>query len=746
MPASVDRPRPRSWWLKRFGLLAAFTLTGVALIAIGFLPAVRSFVRMPHVAVFHRTAAGWQRTSPPPNSGEMIAFSRSGTLWSCCGLQSFDGQRWRDYTSLDFGTDDSRVQAFALDGGDVWAATAHAIVHFDGKRWRKYPEAIANQDVCSIVADAGQVWALDQRGNLSHFDRNRWSVAKAQASGLDWNAEQNSDPRLALGPDGSLWLVRDAVWKAQGADWVNLTPPELAKQDVRLVGVAGGRLWLQGERLWSLSMKAQSWQSYDAGAGEAYAVTESSGIVYLAAKSGAFSFDGNQWRPLPALSSHKNWVHGVASAPDGSLWAAALVDDHDIYAAGAKPPRPNPAIFALPLIGMFLILAGFIVFRYSLRQSRFRSPKKVLQDRAIALEAAGFPPSEASAQSRAKIGAVVLFVVVIVVASRLPSRNLRVWFSLLPIGLHVASSLITAVKKRTPSPTDPIGPGAPRRIDWRGTLVAVASSLILLVVLVPDRIAKALGMPRVWAVALFPLGLLLVAVLPPILRHLAMRSFRQAKYGRALTLLDLSQLSPKPTPTRGTVMFFADRLLEAEAALRETVKAAAGPEQFRALENLGFAWIYLRRYTDAARAFEGVMKLAPENPGPLSGMAQALLERGAESTKALEWADRALSLNSQGGSEAQPERQSEMLATRAWALARLDRAREGEAALAEALGPEAPQSAPALAGVLYLAAMAMAAAQRRSAQNEYSQRAQALDPEGLYGSLSAQPGKLVFSS
>lgn len=87
-----------------------------------------------------------------------------------------------------------------------------------------------------------------------------------------------------------------------------------------------------------------------------------------------------------------------------------------------------------------------------------------------------------------------------------------------------------------------------------------------------------------------------------------------------------------------------------------------------------------------------------------------------------------------------------MLATRAWALARLDRAREAEATLAEALGPEAPQSAPTMAGVLYLAAMAMAAAQKRTAQNQYVQRAQALDPQGLYGSLSAQPGKLVFSS
>ena len=119
----------------------------------------------------------------------------------------------------------------ALDGEELWAATEKGVLHWDGQRWKSYGEV---RNGSSTVAAKGQVSVIEESGELWHFDGTQWTNEKVDLPG-------ENVPELARTSDGTLWILRDGLWRREGSAWRTVKSDSQDFKYMDLVGTAGDR-------------------------------------------------------------------------------------------------------------------------------------------------------------------------------------------------------------------------------------------------------------------------------------------------------------------------------------------------------------------------------------------------------------------------------------------------------------------------------------------------------------------------
>ena len=667
---------------------------------------------------------------------------------------------WHPFTASDFGTERGYLYGdFALDGEEVWAASAGGIIHFDGSRWRSYTDSVAMQQVMWLAAGGGQVWTIDRAGNLSHFANNAWTTQKLDLPGVQWSMWPDRVPKLAVTGNGTLWLVYQGLWRYDGASWTRV--PGAAK-DARLLGsVPPGDYLDQGKKkasrggLWVFDAgelagydidgkPVRRYSRRDLGlrnSATIYGVAGRAPVWVAVSSQGLVWFDGSRWHGDQISALGITTASSVAVAPDGSLWGVG-------YPHRTRPSRLlGAASLACLILPLIIVIYPIWWWR---RRSRYR--RQAAQE--AVMHATGSLPEDLQGPppSGWKTAAGVVVILLMssgsywLVKARWP--NAPVW--LLPaffVAIHFISGVLGSLKKREPLPSDPIGPGGPPSYDWAKSVTPILGSVALLVLLYGNSIARHFHIRWLAAIPGIVLlfgGQFLFHLYDVFRGHRVEREIKRCQYGRALQLLD----GPLGWPATGLLkllrtdaLFFSGRAADAEAILRELVESQrnAGLRTL-ALEHLGRVQMAQARYPDARRSFEAAAKLTPGRPATYLGLAEVRLRQGVETTQALEDAERALQLHRDSLLErkASKERLAAIRGTQAWALAAQGRGIESQQAIEAGVREMDPKFLPEVAGFYWRAGMAMLVLENANAATAHLRRAAELDPLGYYGKLAAQ--------
>src|SRR5574341_1243277 len=176
-------PLRRNEWLM---LIVLFVLS------IGLRPLLTRI--LPHIVpgstevrVF-RVTDGQSTLSPQLRGGAWgVEVSGLGAVWTIGatrgGLSRLDGDHWTRYGRVEFGSRSDWMRGgFALRDEEVWGATDEGVVRFDGRSWRLYRDALKTNRPSAIMAGRSGIWVIDDDGNLSHLEGDRWSIRNLKGS------------------------------------------------------------------------------------------------------------------------------------------------------------------------------------------------------------------------------------------------------------------------------------------------------------------------------------------------------------------------------------------------------------------------------------------------------------------------------------------------------------------------------------------------------------------------------------
>ena len=708
----------------------------------------------PKGVVLHQTANGWQRLPAPAGDPWSVKVSRGGAVWvqswPAAGLSRLESGAWRDYAGADFGAQTGYLSGgFVLDGEELWAAAEEGVLHWNGQRWRFYREAVASRKAASIAAGGGQVWVIDLQGNLSHFEGGRWTIHKVELEGEKWgNEPELKQPGLSRTADGALWLVRSGVWRFDGANWVAVAPGGRKVEGAMLFGRTMDRVWLwERAGLRSISLDGSTETAYtraQIGLAERErfsSAVSAGGRTWFATSKGILEFDGAAWRHLAPPRNGVEAIESLGLGPDGALWAIG------------KPPDPLERRRFWVLLGVYsALLIGFlgVLLWISKRFNRWRFEEHQRMRQAVE-HATGEVPRELeraeqrlARESSWRGGLDLVGVLVGALAGYTFVR--RVWpaagawtFFAILLGLHLAVTFARSLTRRTPEPSDPIGPGGPPRYDWGQTWKTLAGAVGFFLLINPHWLPPFVKHPGVCF-----LGVAAAIMLYNWLSaRLMERAVRRCNFDGALKLIrGLHFYHPEGAGAlrmRGYVLMLAGRYREAEDTLRRAIaRFREGFEQAAALECLGDALMEQGRYDDAMRSYEAALHAAPGFRVPYRRMAELLLRQGKDTELALEYAER---INDRVGMSWRDQHlsrriQDDYWAVKAWALARLGRSAEVAPAIANAMKATNKKSPLDLAGTHYRAGMAMLALGQEAAAKEHFKRAVEYDPLGWRGALA----------
>jgi tetratricopeptide (TPR) repeat protein len=763
MHAQLPKPRKSSW----IRSMLPPVVVGILLIAaipkwLSWRPARLEPSRN---AVYVIRNAVWQPLPELPGEPEKLQVSQGGAVWALVWrrgvgsqLARLDGAAWQVYTAKDFGAHGVDVSAgFVLDGEEVWAPSAEGVLHWDGRRWQCYREAVGTGDTSSIAAAQGQVWVLDDKGSLAHFDGRLWKVDHVELPGASWSDNKIS-PDLARTGDGSLWIVRNGVWRWDGSAWTPVTPDGEDFADAGLVGVTSQRIWLwDGDDLQSVTPDGtlESFSPGDMGLRreeEVNEVVEAGGRTEAATSEGLLEFDGKAWRRLAQPPKGVRGVVGVRAGAGGDLLAIGEI------------PNPLSARWRLvvALVNLLLMLGvlAVVVWMVRIRKRRQLGDHQLLQQ-AVA-HATGAVPEEFARDERllAKqsswwsatvtvgviVGALVGFSIARLFWPHVPS-----WmFLVFALGLHLLASLGQTLVKRTPKPWDPIEPGGPG-FDWGPTRRALPASLAVFLLMNLGDFPKWMGDPVLWLAS----GALVLLCYNYFEARLLNAAIRRGDCQRGMKVVRwfyfYNPQAAMALQRRGHLLLLAGRFRESEETLRRAVaRLRSRRSQAQALEFLGDALLEQGRYDEARRSYEAALNAAPGFRRPYRGMAELTLRQGRDPAQALEYIENIVGPK---GPSWNPwtingRANDDYWSLKAWALAELGRGAEAPAAMAEAIRKTNPKSRPDVASTYHRLGLAMQAMDRPSEAEQYLQKAIAAGPHGRWPTLarSALARKRILSA
>jgi tetratricopeptide (TPR) repeat protein len=697
------------------------------------------------ISLWHQTSSGWQKLPAPKGYTESLRVSSRGTVWvlttTPAFMSRFDGAIWHDYKASDASAGISFLnREFVLDGEQIWVPTPRGMLHWDGENWHT-DRSLTSSRGASIVAGGGEAWVIDSSGKLSHFAKGQWQSQMVVLPGVKWSPDA-ANPKLARTSDGTVWLMRQGLWRWDGAGWAKVTDGGDALADTELVGASGDRVWLfDNERLRAVSTDTNHWSAYTSeqtGLGKQAEVYEMAGAgsrTWFATSRGAIEFDGSGWRRLP-LPGPLEEVRRVSATPDGTLSILGTPPRSSVQ--GLRSVIYLTGLTPLAILGIF----GWIVWQ--LRRRQLDQHQLVTQ---AVQHATGEVPEELEAganklKSRGPFAVAFLWIGTFVAYFVLR----RVWpqapyWSIAVIGvtIHLLMTFQESLVKRKPQPSDPIGPGAPSRYNWAKSWQAVAGTAVVLLLVYLDRLPMLRFLRGYWW--------WVILLVPIVYQALAVRllngAMKRGDYEGALNIIRWTHFynpsGMEPLRMSGHVLLISGRYREAEDTLRRSLASSQARESYgSALEYLGDALMEQGRYDEAMRSYEAALHAFPWRRRPYRGMAEVLLRRGEKPQQALEYIEKILDFSGISWSQRKlnGNPQDDYWSLKAWALARLGRTSEVADAIESALKVTNKSSAPDMAATHYRAGIAMLTMGHESAANEHFKLAMQFDPHGRRGTLA----------
>jgi tetratricopeptide (TPR) repeat protein len=713
-----------------------------------------AFLRPSHNELFQVRNGTWQRLPELRGEVETLRVSAGGTVWALywhntvgSELARLDRPSWRVFKPADFGTPGVDLSGgFVMDGEQVWAATGEGVLHWDGHHWNCYRDAIGKEGASSIAVANGKVWVIDDSGNLSHFDGSQWTRQKVELPGAKWDSSEDySSPELALTDDGSLWIVRDGVWRSDGPQWVAAKLDGEDLTDASLVGSTGKGVWLWSDGSLLLVGPGGTLEEFGS-ADMGFSARESLNEVvrtgdrtYAATTLGIREFDGVKWRRLASPRNGVKSVVSIRADAGGGLFAIGNIPN-----PRARLGRFLQAAVPLALSLGLLVVPVWMVRRH--KRDRLTEHQRLQQAVAHATGAVPeeFARDERLLQRQSSWWAATAAVGVVVGAMMAYSITRFFWpaeppwmFLAIALALHAVVTLGQTLVRRTPKPWDPIEPGGPR-FDWAPTLRAVPASLVVFVLMNFGAVQKWMGDP-----------IRLLYVIPAMMwywffEQVVMNSaIRRGDYDGALRVVRRFRFcNPEGGAAlrqRGLVLLIAGRFGEAEVALRRAVATLRSrAAQARALEYLGDVLLEQGRYEDAQRSYEAALHALPGFRRPYRGMAELLLRQGGDPARALECVENIVGSSGPSRNRFTLNGQSrdDYWSLKAWALAEAGRGAEVERAVAEAIKFTTSKSGPDLAATYRRLGLAMHAMDRQAEAEEYWKKAKDADPHGRWSALA----------
>lgn len=213
---------------------------------------------------------------------------------------------------------------------------------------------------------------------------------------------------------------------------------------------------------------------------------------------------------------------------------------------------------------------------------------------------------------------------------------------------------------------------------------------------------------------------------------------------RAKLVCDDSMMTGFYRNLAGVIYLWAGRYEDAkkafEQSIPETRREALGAGS-AALENVGCALAWQGKCDEAIPMFEGSIAIAADQVMVYSDLAEAYLQQGSNLARTLELTDRALKNAEHSGIEMRflaGYQTGQILATRAWALARSGRQAEAREMLARAFARADKSFKPVLAGVYWRAGQVMLALGEDQQAKEHFARGKQIDPPGHYGRVCTE--------
>lgn len=222
----------------------------------------------------------------------------------------------------------------------------------------------------------------------------------------------------------------------------------------------------------------------------------------------------------------------------------------------------------------------------------------------------------------------------------------------------------------------------------------------------------------------------------------AYKPLKGGQYDLALRRLAGISWFSKAAPVlflKGTVLMFAGRSAEAEAALRQSlVGEKSTVHKSLALVNIGYTLLDERRYNEAKQALEEAIQLRPNGAAAYSTLAEVYLRQGIEPQKALDLLNKGIEFKRTSDRQQTVDLHifGYLYANRAWALMLLGHPAEADDALDEARKYSTVDTKPGAAGVHYRIGRVLLAEKRNPEAAEEFRQARQIDPKGIYARLS----------
>jgi tetratricopeptide (TPR) repeat protein len=705
-----------------------------------------------HSSIYHQSAGAWQRLPELPAPPESIQVSDSGALWALMWprgkgshLARLENGVWHVYGPEDFGVEPVYIEGgFALEGEHLWAPTRHRILEFDGKQWKIHHHQ-TEATPSSVVAAAGQVWLLDPKGQLAHFDGTGWTSQRLSLPGVQWyqGDDESAMPSPTLAPtsDGALWLIYQGVWRQHGTSWEAVGPKPQAS--ALFLGAAGGRLWFWDSHTLALASLDGKFTSYPRGqTGLArletvYQASTAGARTVFATRLGILEFDGTSFRHLVGPQDGVNRIASVAAGAGG-----------DLFALGTSPnPKWKSALVTMVAFPLGALLGTVAILIWGVRRwNRYRLAEHRRSRQALE-HATGAAPADfardeqrftrqaswwgASASIGTIFGALIGYSLLRHYWRAAPS-----WMYLaIALALHAANTLRNSLVRRTPQPSDPIEPG-PARFDWSQTRKAIPGSLVVFLLLNLHAAERYISHPAAWILGALGAWTLYEAAHSKFVISRINRGDYDAGLRAASAFQFQGAESADTLRQRGQVLVVAGRFEEAEEALlRALAKLRAGQEQALVLDLLGEAQLEQGHTTEAMRSWEAALHAASGFVRPYRGMADLVLRQGGDPRRALEYLEnipaafkRSLHSRITNGNP-----MDDYWSLKAWALAQMGRGGEAQPAIAEAMRATNRKSKPDLAATFYRAGMALETMGNYAAAGDYFRQAVEADPQGRWG-------------
>jgi diguanylate cyclase (GGDEF)-like protein len=297
-------------------------------------------VAAPLIAQDDRPAiAAWTTEQGLPSNIVLgIAQTRDGYLWlaSYQGLVRFDGVAFRTFTEADIpGMDRASFWGVVADtAGTLWAASENGgIVSFDGRRWRVYTtrDGLKSDRITALLLDGDGVLWIGTRAGVSRLAAGRLEPLPAPAG-----RDEPSVTALARDTAGTLWIgtVASGLLRYRDGAYTRLTTRDGLADDriSSLHADSAGGVWVGAYGAGVTYLDARGVARRVAAGGPGGAAPQRvndilgarDGALWLAADNGLFHLRGDS-----AVAVTQRDGRGIPQAEalhvdaEGNLWIGA---------------------------------------------------------------------------------------------------------------------------------------------------------------------------------------------------------------------------------------------------------------------------------------------------------------------------------------------------------------------------------------------------------------------------------------